>query len=262
MSATVLTIAGSDPSGGAGIQQDLRVLWAHGLWGVTAVTAVTVQDAAGVHAVHGVPADVVGAQIDAACAPLPPAAAKTGMLASAATVEAVCEALRRAAIGTLVVDPVIAAGDGTPLLDPPGVDLLRRRLIPQATVITPNTLEAAALTGIDVSDEAGRRKAAEALVQMGATSALVTGGHVPGRVVDIYADRNGIVLLDGPRIGDGTVHGTGCVVSAAIAAGLALGLERIEAVRRAKAFAEGAIRAARPGPGGTSVADGGWSRGT
>lgn len=256
---TALTIAGSDPSAGAGIQQDLRVLWAHGVWGVTAVTAVTVQDASGVRDIHPVPWQVVGAQIDAACADAMPAAAKTGMLCSGAVVRAVCDALDRTAIPALVVDPVLAAGGGAPLLDPAGIDLLRDRLVPRATIITPNAPEAAALTGIDVSDEAGQHKAARMLIEMGATAALVTGGHLPGRVVDIYADRDGIQRLDGPRIeiDAGRVHGTGCVVSAAIAAGLALGYDRIEAVRRAKAFTEGAIRAARPGAGGAAVADGG-----
>lgn len=250
-----LTIAGSDSGGGAGIQQDLAVFSAFGLWGLSAVTAVTVQDTTGIRGIHSVPPQIVAAQIDAVCADSPPAAAKTGMLAGAQTLSAVCDALARNGIGRVVVDPVLAASDSTSLLDPEALGIVRERLIPMAAVVTPNAPEAAALTGIRVTDEAGQRAAAEALVAMGAQAALVTGGHLPGDAVDVWAGPDGTVLLTGPRIEGEPVHGTGCVLSAAIAAGLAAGAAPIEAARAAKRFVEAAIRGAIPIGAGARVAD-------
>lgn len=258
MTTVALTIAGSDSGGGAGIQQDLKVFEAFGVWGATALTAVTVQDTRGVHAVHPVPAAIVAAQIEVVAADLRPAAVKTGMLAGAETLAAVCDAIRRAHLGPLVVDPVLIASDGTSLTDPDGLDIMRERLIPLAALITPNADEAAALTGASVESPADQEKAARALVHLGAAAALVTGGHLSGDAEDVLFDGESITRLTHARIGGGPVHGTGCVLSAGIAAGLALGRPLGTAVRDAKDYVTGAIERAASLGSGSRVADAAW----
>jgi hydroxymethylpyrimidine/phosphomethylpyrimidine kinase len=237
-----LTVAGSDSSGGAGIQADLATFLAFGVHGACAVTAVTAQDTAGVGAVHAVPAAVVAEQVARACGDLRVAAAKTGMLAQAATVEAVAAALGEAGIRALVVDPVLASTSGTPLLGPGGLPALRDRLLPMALVVTPNLAEASALTGREVAGLPGMREAARALHAGGAAWVLVTGGHLAGSAIDLLFDGETFAELPGPRLESPHLHGTGCVLSAAITAGLAGGAAVPEAVQAAKEHVTGAIR--------------------
>ena len=247
MTPRVLTVAGSDSSGGAGIQQDLKTFDALGVWGLSAVTSVTAQDSRGVRARHDLSPDVVAAQIEAATSDGGIDAAKTGMLGSAATVEAVARTL--GAIPRLVVDPVIAASAGGRLLDDDGIDAVRSLLIPLAAIVTPNADEAGVLTGIDTYDRDSQRAAAGAMLKLGCGAVVITGGHLPGRdVVDLYADADGEAEILGGRVEVADTHGTGCMFSAALAAHLARGTGGLDAARAARAFVERALRAR---PGGT-----------
>ncbi len=231
--ATVLTIAGSDPGGGAGIQQDLKTFAALGVWGLSAVTTVTVQDSLGVHDRFDLPPSVVAAQIAVALADAGAAAAKTGVLPSAAIVDAVADSLAAHPL-PLVVDPVMVASTGQPLVEEGAIDAMRARLLPLATIATPNAAEVAALTGIEVVDRRSQRDAAVALLASGCRAVVVTGGHLPGdAVVDLFADAGGETEFSALRIPGPTTHGTGCVFSAAVAAFLALGRPALEAARSA-----------------------------
>lgn len=239
-----LTIAGSDSSGGAGIQADLACFLALGVRCASAVTALTAQSVEGIAAIHPVPPAFVGEQIRQACsgAGAPVRAAKTGMLHSAATVAAVAEAVRACSVPNLVVDPVLASTSGTRLLARDGIAGLRTDLLPLASVVTPNLAEAAALAGRPVDDMAAMHEAARVLHGLGPTWVLVTGGHLTGDPVDLLFDGDVFIELPGPRIARPNTHGTGCVLSAGIAAHLALGLGVPEAVAAAKSHVTGAIR--------------------
>ena len=247
----VLTIAGSDSSAGAGLQADLRTLAAHGVHGATAVTAVTAQNTRSVVAVDPVSPAMVTAQIRAVFDDYEIGAVKTGMLATAAVVEAVCEALEARLGPPLVVDPVIAATSGRRLLDEDAVALVRDRLLRRARVVTPNRFEAAVLAGRPVDSLGDARRAAARIRARGAAAAIVTGGHFDtDESVDVLDDGGAVVELRGPRIVSRHTRGTGCTFSAAVAAGLATGLPLAEAAARAKRYVEGAIRnAAGPGRG-------------
>jgi hydroxymethylpyrimidine/phosphomethylpyrimidine kinase len=247
-----LTIAGSDPSGGAGLQADLAVLAAFGVHGTSVATALTVQDTRGVRAVAPVAADVVRAQLDAVLGDFDVRAAKTGMLHRAEVVIAVAERMAGVA---LVVDPVAAASDGTALLDADGIDAVRRLLVPIATVVTPNLREAELLVGRPVRDAAEMRAAARALVERGARSALVKGGHLADDAVDVFYDGREFRELTASRIGGGAVHGTGCALSAAITAELAAGRELTDAITEAKRFVTRAIAGATPIGRGARILD-------
>jgi hydroxymethylpyrimidine/phosphomethylpyrimidine kinase len=238
----VLTIAATDSSTGAGVGQDLRVFREMGTHGVCSVTAVTAQDTRGVHRIHKVPPRIVCAQIDAVGRDMPIAAAKTGMLVSAHCVRLVAARIRRRSIPNVVVDPVVSASDGTCLLSAKGVEALRGFLLRHAAVVTPNLAEAQALTGLTVGSLDEMRAAARRLLDMGAGAALVKGGHLPGDPVDIYCDRGGVTELPGVRVEGTGVRGTGCMLSAAIAARLAQGDAPLDAVRAAKEFVTRAIR--------------------
>lgn len=227
-----LTIAGSDPGGGAGIQADLRTFAAFGVHGASVITALTAQDGRGVHAIAEVPPAFVGQQLDAVLGDLDVRATKTGMLHRAAAIDVLVA--RR--LPLLVVDPVIAATGGEALLEPAGVAALRERLLPLATLVTPNLREAEVLTGRPVTDPAGMREAARALVALGAGAALVKGGHLAGDAIDVLYDGHEFRELRAPRIEGRRLHGTGCVLSAAIAAGLALGDGLADAVAEAKRY--------------------------
>ena len=250
---TVLTIAGSDSGGGAGLQADLKTFAAHGVHGASAVTAVTAQNTLAVTAVDPVSARMVAAQIRAVLDDFDVRAIKTGMLATAAIVEAVCETLEAHPGPPLVVDPVIAATSGRRLLDADAIALVRSRLLKRARVVTPNRLEAAVLADQPVGCLVDARRAAARLRTHGAAAALVTGGHFDtAESVDLLDDGGAVVELRGPRLDSGQTHGTGCTFSAAIAAGLAAGLPLPEAADAAKRYVEGAIRHAAPlgrGPG-------------
>lgn len=247
----VLTIAGSDSGAGAGLQADLRTLAAHGVHGATAVTAVTAQNTRSVTAVDPVSPGMVAAQIRAVFDDFEIGAVKTGMLATAPIVEAVCETLEAHRRPPLVVDPVIAATSGRRLLDDDGVAVVRDRLLKRARVVTPNRFEAEVLAGRPVASLDDARRAAARIRARGAAAAIVTGGHFDtDESVDVLDDGGVVVELRGPRIATRQTRGTGCTFSAAIAAGLAAGLPLAEAAARAKRYVEGAIRnAAGPGRG-------------
>jgi hydroxymethylpyrimidine/phosphomethylpyrimidine kinase len=244
----VLTIAGSDSSGGAGIQADLKTFTALGVYGASVLTALTAQNTRGVSAIHPVPAHFVTQQIDAVAGDLRVAAVKTGMLYDRDTVLAVVEGVRRHALSPLVVDPVMVATSGDMLLEPDAVEAVRRELLPLADIITPNLQEAARLLHLsEAADEAEMRAQAIALLALGPKAVLLKGGHGSGReAVDILVTSDAPpVRLALPRIDTPNTHGTGCTLSAAIAAGLARGDSITDAVASAKRFVHDALNAGR-----------------
>ena len=237
-----LTIAGSDSGGGAGIQADLKVFFALGCHGMSALTALTAQNTVGVTGVSEVAPEFVIAQVDAVAGDIGVDAAKTGMLASAEIVEAVAKAVSANDIGNLVVDPVSVSKHGNRLLNDDAVGSLRDTLIPLATVVTPNLHEAGLLLGGNVASYDDMKRAAEELRALGPRAVLVKGGHLPGEhAVDVFLDDTGMTEITGPRYDTEDTHGTGCALSAAIAARLAHGDDLIDAVRFAKEFVAGAI---------------------
>jgi hydroxymethylpyrimidine/phosphomethylpyrimidine kinase len=247
---TALTIAGSDSSGGAGIQADLKTFTALGVFGTTAITAVTAQNTHGVQRILAMPADLVTAQIEAVVTDLRPAAVKIGMLASADIVLAVAGAIRRFDLSHIVVDTVMVATGGTPLLDAGAVALLQQDLLPLATVVTANVPEAEALTGLRITSIEDLWAAARQLVAAGARAAIVKGGHLTaGPAVDVLVAGGETLELRADRLPTRHTHGTGCTFAAAIAAGLANGASLADAARAAKAYVTRAIARA-PGLGG------------
>jgi hydroxymethylpyrimidine kinase/phosphomethylpyrimidine kinase len=242
-----LTIAGSDPSGGAGIQADLKTFAAHGVYGFSAVTAVTAQNSQGVRLVSPVPADVLSAQIDAVADDFDVHAVKIGMLATTANADAVHRALARLELGPVVLDPVLLSTSGARLLEPAGLDALCA-LMPAVRVVTPNFSEAAALTGRPIATQDEARDAAVMLVDFGAGAVVITGGDLRGRPVDLVYAGGEFVELEGDRVDTRHTHGTGCTFSAALAARLALGDDVVSAARAAKAYVTRALQAA-PGLG-------------
>ena len=239
-----LTVAGSDSGGGAGIQADLKVFFALGCHGTSALTALTAQNTVGVTGVHEIPEGFIVEQIDAIATDLGVDAAKTGMLSSASIVRAVAGAIRAHNIAKLVVDPVSVSKHGDRLLADEALEALRNDLFPLAAVITPNLHEASALLGREVRSLEDAEAAAADLLRLGPRSVLVKGGHLedlPDEAVDVFVEGNRIVHLRGPRFDTEDTHGTGCALSAAIAARLALGEELELAIRFAKDFVAGAI---------------------
>lgn len=244
MMGRVLIVAGSDSSAGAGIQADLKTVMALGGYATTAVTALTVQDSLGVAAVLPVAAEFVGRQMTAVIADIGADAIKTGMLVDATVVETVADVIETLAPDVpLVVDPVIAATSGAILLDESGVARLKRRLIARAAMVTPNVPEAALLTGLPVADLDGMRRAADALLRLGARAVVIKGGHLPGETLtDLVATARDSFVLEARRQKTRATHGTGCTYAAAIAAGLAQRMSLRPAVERAHAFVQAAIR--------------------
>lgn len=242
-----LTIAGSDSSGGAGIQADLKTFTALGVYGASVLTALTAQNTQGVQAVAAVAPEFVAAQIASVITDLKVGAIKTGMLANAAIIDAVVSALDDCRDVPLVVDPVLVATSGDPLLEASAVSALKDRLIPRARLLTPNLPEAAHLLGCPLAQsEADAREQLAALERLGAHAVLLKGGHGEGgEAVDLLGIGGRVVPLASPRIATRNTHGTGCTLSAAIAAGLAEGRDLEDAVRRGKAFVHAAIEAAR-----------------
>lgn len=242
--AIALTIAGSDSSGGAGIQADLKTFTAHGVYGASVLTALTAQNTRGVSAVHTPPADFVRAQLAAVFDDLDVGAAKTGMLANAGIIEAVATCLEQRPAMPVVVDPVMIATSGDRLLDEDAVAVMKARLLPLATLVTPNLAEAAALLDqpqATTVEAAGRQ--ARDLVAAGCRAVLVKGGHLTGSTaIDVLARSDGSVAhVQSARIATQNTHGTGCTLSAAIAARLATGMDLQDAVRHAKAFLAAAL---------------------
>ena len=243
-----LTIAGSDPSGGAGLQADLKTFHQFGVYGEAVVTLITVQNTLEVSRVECLPPDLVVEQIRAVLEDVRPQAAKTGALGHRAIVEAVAEAAAEFDF-PLVVDPVLISKHGAPLLAEDARAALIERLIPRAALLTPNLHEAAALAGFPVGDPDQMRRAAEAIARLGARAVLVKGGHLETGATDVLLADGRFYEFPAPRIATRHTHGSGCTYSAAIAACLARGLELPDAVRAAKAFITEAIRT-NPGLGG------------
>jgi hydroxymethylpyrimidine/phosphomethylpyrimidine kinase len=246
MTAIALTIAGSDSSGGAGIQADLKTFSALGVYGASVITALTAQNTLGVEGVHVVPADFVLKQIEVVARDLEIGAIKIGMLATSAVVEAVAEGLKAFAHIPVVLDPVIIAASGDVLLGEQAIARLRNLLLPRATLITPNLPEAAwLLASAEAKDEREMADQACALRGIGANAVLIKGGHAEGaKAIDLLVDEDGELRFEAPRIETTSTHGTGCTLSSAIAAELARGASLREAIGRAKAYVTAAIRAA------------------
>lgn len=236
-----LTMAGSDSGGGAGIQADLKTFAVLGVHGTSAITAITAQNTTGVTDILELPTSLIREQIAVVVDDIGVHAAKTGMLSSAAIIATVADAVERYGIGNLVVDPVMVAKGGAKLLRDDAVTAMRDLLMPLAAVVTPNLPEAQVLLGREITTLDERRRAARDLVAMGARSAVVKGGHAEGDVVDVFFDGKQLIELSAERIETPNTHGSGCVFSAAITAGIALGMEPLEAVRRAKTFITRAI---------------------
>ena len=247
-----LTIAGSDSGGGAGIQADLKTFAAFGVYGASAVTAVTAQNTLAVGDWLAMPSDLVVGQIDAVLSDIGATAVKTGMLANAGVVSAVAVTLRRHDAAPLVVDPVIVSSSGARLLNDDGVAALVRELLPLAAVVTPNLAEAEALTRVSIRSWDDAKDAGRQLVEMGARSAVITGGHFDdaANATDLYFDGESFRDFTAVRIDTANTHGTGCTFSAAIAAGLAKGMKLADAIALAKSYVTLAMQHAYPVGGG------------
>lgn len=241
----VLSIAGSDSSGGAGIQADIKTIAAHRLFAESAITALTAQNTLGVTGVLDIDPAFVEKQIDAVFEDIRPAAVKVGMVSSAAIIEAVADALERHAAANIVVDPVMVATSGARLIGDDAIEALKERLLPLADVVTPNMPEAAVLCGFPVNDDASMERAANELSERVQGAVLVKGGHSAARADDVLVARAGAPAfwLRAPRVDTQNTHGTGCTLSSAIACGLAKGLPMEEAVRAAKDYVRGALAA-------------------
>ena len=250
----VLTIAGSDSGGGAGIQADLKTFTAYGVYGMSVITAITAQNSREVRSIAPVPAEVIRDQIDCVLEDFGADAVKTGMLFTAEVVEVVADALTRHRPPHVIVDPVMVSKSGARLLDPDAEQALRERLFPLAETITPNLPEAEAILGSAFTDgapnargitnRAAMEKAAEALLELGPEYVLLKGGHLTGDPVDLLLGRKLSLALEGTRIDTSHTHGTGCTLSSALAAGRALGMRIEEAFRVARDYVLDAIRAA------------------
>ncbi len=246
MTAIAATVAGSDSSGGAGIQADLKTFAALGVYGASVITALTAQNTQGVTAIHNVPVDFIAAQIDTVFSDLDVAAVKIGMLSQVAIIETVARGLERHRARNIVLDPVMVATSGDRLLAADAVEALRNVLIPRAIVVTPNLPEAAALTGATAArNEREMEIQARELLTLGARNVLIKGGHGSGdESVDLLVGEGELLRLSARRVATKNTHGTGCTLSSAIAAGLARGLDLRTAAREAKAFVTAAVAAA------------------
>ena len=249
---TAMTIAGSDSGGGAGIQADLKTFAALGVYGTSALTAITAQNTLGVTGVHELPPELVGAQIDAIVTDIGAGAVKTGMLSSSVIIGTVVEKIREHGLERrLVVDPVMVAKGGDRLLQEEAVEALRSRLIPLALVVTPNLPEAEVITGRAIASVTEARQAARDIVQsMGARCVVVKGGHLEGPAVDVFYDGREFREMTAPRIETSSTHGTGCTFASAVAAYLARGRSPQEAALGAKRYVTQALRLAFPLGGG------------
>ena len=241
---TALTIAGSDSGGGAGIQADLKAFEAHGVFGMSVLTALTAQNSTDVTAVHTVPPEFVTEQLDAVAGDFPIGAVKTGMLATPEITRAVADGLRQWELSPVVVDPVMVSKSGDALLDPDAVATVVRDLIPLADLVTPNAHEAARITGIEVRSLDDARRAADQILALGPGAVLIKGGHLDdeAEAIDLLATAAGETLFRQERIDTPNTHGTGCTYASAIAANLARGYDLEAAVSRARSYLQHAIR--------------------
>ncbi|HVC18951.1 MAG TPA: bifunctional hydroxymethylpyrimidine kinase/phosphomethylpyrimidine kinase [Vicinamibacterales bacterium] len=253
-----LTIAGSDPTGGAGLQADLKTFAAHGVYGLAVVTAVTVQNTLGVDDAFAVTADRVTAQVEALAGDFAIDAVKIGMLANGAIVEAVAALIATLDPPNVVLDPVLASAGGRPLLDADGILTMVRELLPRTLVVTPNVPEAETLASVRIRSVDDMKTAAERIHRLGARAVVIKGGHLPGaRLVNVLFDGRRAIEIAGPRV-DGSAHGTGCAFSAALAAGLAHGRALAEAVEAAGHYVAGALRHRLPLGHGAPLLDHFW----
>jgi hydroxymethylpyrimidine/phosphomethylpyrimidine kinase len=251
-----LTIAGSDSGGGAGIQADLKTFGALGVFGTSAVTAITAQNTLAVTRIQEIDPEIVAAQIDAVAQDIGVDAAKTGMLVSTPIIEAIAAALRRHAIPNVVVDPVMVAKTGARLLKEDAIQALKTRLLPLGRMTTPNIPEAEVLAGMKIPDLATMREAAKRIHGLGGCLVVIKGGHTDSpNVVDLYYDGKDFEELKAERVATRATHGTGCTFAAAIAAYLAHGLQPLDAVARAKDFLTAALKAAPQIGGGVGPLD-------
>lgn len=246
MKKTALTIAGSDPSGGAGFQADLKTFAAYGVYGMAVPAALTAQSTVGVVAVREIPPAFMAAQLDALLSDVRVDAVKTGMLLSARTIRVVAEAVKKYRVGNLVIDPVMVSTSGRRLLRKNAVSVMVSELFPLAELVMPNMDEAAVLAGMEVATREDMREAAARIHLLGPKFVLVKGGHHRGDPVDVFY--NGVEAFEfpGKRVTGKDLHGTGCVLSAAVTAGLAKGMVMMEAVAKAKEFLTAAIKKAEP----------------
>ncbi|MBO0823551.1 MAG: bifunctional hydroxymethylpyrimidine kinase/phosphomethylpyrimidine kinase [Actinobacteria bacterium] len=253
----VLAIAGSDSGGGAGIQADLKTMLALGVHGMTAICAVTAQNSVGVQGYWELPPEAVSAQLESVLSDIGVQAVKTGMLASPVLVATVADALAEVA-APVVIDPVAVSKHGDSLLSAGTLEKLRERLLPLATVVTPNLLEAELLTGAQITDETAMLAAARSILAMGPQWVLVKGGHLPGNPVDVLVCDSEVLRIPGERIASAHTHGTGCTLASAIASRLALGDDVPTAVKAAKEYVTGAIAGGFPLGSGIGPVDHGW----
>ena len=258
---TALTIAGSDSGGGAGIQADLKTFAAHGVYGTCAITAVTAQNTLGVEAVENLSVELIVAQVNAVADDIGVDAVKTGMLATPEIVERVAKLLPSLPTSHIVVDPVMVAKSGARLLAEEAIDAVRRMLLPHATVVTPNAMEAEVLAKIEIDSLGSAREAAQRIYDLGPGTVVIKGGHIPTvDAVDLVYDGHEYVELSGPRLPSRQTHGTGCTFAAAVAANLALGLPTPDAVSGAKQYVAQAIRHGLPFGGGHGPLGHFWKR--
>ena len=244
---TALTIAGSDSGGGAGIQADLKTFAAHGVYGTCAITAVTAQNTLGVEAVENLSVQLIVAQVNAIVDDIGVDAVKTGMLATPEIVERVATLLPSLPTPHIVVDPVMVAKGGARLLAEEAIDAVRRMLLPHATVVTPNAMEAEVLAKIEIDSLGSAREAAQRIYDLGPGTVVIKGGHIPtADAVDLVYDGHEYLELRGPRLRSRHTHGTGCTFAAAVAANLALGLQTPDAISGAKHYVAQAIRHGLP----------------
>lgn len=239
---TALTIAGSDCSGGAGIQADIKTMSAHGVYAMSVIVSVVAENTSRVIAVSDVPPEIIKAQIDAIFTDIPVDATKIGMLSTPECMRAVADKLAEYKPANVVIDPVMYAKNGSPLMAPNAVDEFKTTVLPYAYLITPNIPEAEAIAGIKINDTEDAKKAALIIHGMGAQNVLVKGGHAIGEPTDILYDGNDFTFYTGERIVTKNTHGTGCTLSSAIAANLALGFKLDEAIAMAKDYVTDAIR--------------------
>jgi len=243
---TVMTIAGSDSGAGAGIQADLKTFAALGVYGTSVITAVTAQNTRGVYQVQEVSPNLVAAQIDAIVSDIGADVVKTGMLTNTGILEVVAEKVRQYGLTKLVVDPVMLAKGGAPLLSKDAVSALRERLLPLALIVTPNLAEAAALVGRELRDQDDTRWAAQEIAGMGARNVVIKGGHIDGPATDLFYDGQQYHEFSAPRVDTRNTHGTGCTFASAIAASIAKGSSVRQAVAMAKAYVTKALQHSYP----------------
>lgn len=237
-----LTIAGSDSGGGAGIQADIKTFSAHGVYGMSVITSVTAQNTTGVLGIEDITPEMVSLQMKAVFEDLYPDAVKIGMVSNEGIIEAIAGGLKEYCPEKVVLDPVMISKSGSYLLKPEAVTALKEKLIPLSLVVTPNLMEAEALTGVNIHTPDDMREAARHIIGMGAHGVVVKGGHMTGDALDIFYDGQQFIEVTSERIDTKNTHGTGCTFSSAIAANLALGLGLADSVKRAKEYITGAIR--------------------